>query len=95
MVLLVLLIFVLGLLLFRAFQVDCELSEKLTSANDAIDAHKKELGFWQTEAKRLQKQRDALQEENEKLQKAASKLVMQVAESFGREVTNPKRGQGN
>ena len=92
MVLLILLGIVLFIILWRSIQANCELSEKLEAANTAIDAHKKEMGFWQTEAKRIQKQRDTLQEENEKLQKAASKLVMQVAESFGREATNPKKG---
>lgn len=91
MVLLILLLIVLIAIVWRCIQCNCDLSEQLETANAAIDAHKKELGFWQTEAKRIQKQRDTMQDENEKLQKAASKLVMQVAESFGRDATKPQK----
>jgi hypothetical protein len=36
-------------------------------------------------------ERNVLRAENARLKKAASKLVMQVAQDFGRESTNPKQ----
>ncbi len=60
-------------------------------------AEKKRLSaaaFWQSQCNEIAVQRDALQAENDRLKKAASKLVMQVAQDFGKEVTNPKTVKG-
>lgn len=54
------------------------------------DAHEKKSRYWEAEAHEAQEQRDEYLAENERLKKAAAKLVMHVAETFGREVTNPR-----
>jgi len=67
------------------------LVDRLSQRALVSDSHEKKSRYWEAEAVAAQKQRDEFQMENALLKKAASKLVMQVAESFGREVTNPRK----
>lgn len=73
-----------------------ELAEKLEATEIALDGWKVEaakrnqqISDWEDDKESF----DTIKEENDRLKKAASKLIIQVAESFGREVTNPKQAK--
>lgn len=51
-----------------------------------------ESDYWKNECDRIVAQRDEYRAENDRLKKAAQKLVMQVAQDFGKETTKPKQG---
>lgn len=72
------------------------LYDKLVRAKDDLDGWKKEASERWSAICDLEDEREgftAIQAENTRLKKAASKLIIQVAESFGKEVTNPKQAK--
>lgn len=82
--------FSLAIRLYASVSETESLVDRLSQRALVSDSHEKKSRYWEAEAHEAQEQRDEYLAENERLKKAEAKLVMHVAETFGREVTNPR-----
>jgi hypothetical protein len=90
LILLMVAVFFLVLTGRRLVEVNEELSEvklALESWKDEAVKYRQQTYEWEDEKESF----DSMKAENTRLKKAASKLIIQVAESFGREVTKPPK----
>lgn len=76
---------------FLAFVWDLRNIRKIERLQTALDEATERINLLTSENGWLSTERNELVCDNSKMKKTATKLFMQIAESFGQEVTNPKR----
>ena len=74
-----------------AFVLDLRNIRKIERLQEALKEANGQNKLLSSENAWLSTHRNELLTENASMKKAASKMVMQLAETFGKEVTNPKR----
>lgn len=87
--------FVMFVLLLASLARSSVLYDRLDKSKLSLQVSEDACGYWQSECERIIAQRDEYRTENERLKKAASKLIMRVAEDFGKEVTKPQGNLGS